>query len=312
MVHVLVGDLHLSDNPPSSRTDDYSDDILTKLEWIVDYANQVNAESITQLGDVFHVKVPHRTSHGLVRRTAEILAAFRGRVLIVPGNHDLQQDRLESIPTQPLGTLALSSNITLLQGLDTETGIYGIPYTDDLEDLQTHMNVACDETLVGTRPALIAVHAAIFPSGINPPYPHLDASQIVTEGVPVAMGHIHDSYGFFRSHDAWVCNNGAISRGSLHEETLKREPKITLFDPDATGCPFTSVDVPHRPAAEVFRLAEVAQKQEREEKLDEFLESVGKVSLTSLSMEQVIAHAESTELSPRAKAELREIIESVL
>lgn len=75
------------------------------------------------------------------------------------------------------------------------------------------------------------------------------------------------------------------------------------------GCPVGYIEVPHKPAEEVFRLAEVAEKQEKIERLDDFLDKVGTVTLTSLSIEAIIADAER-HLDRQAMAELHEIIEA--
>lgn len=324
---LLVGDVHLSDRPPSVRTDSYADDILAKLAWIVDYANE-HADVLVFLGDLWHIKAPSRTSHRLVQRTAEVLLQFDGRVLVVPGNHDLLNDRLESLESQPLGTLALSPNVELLIGYDQSTRIFGLPYLQDWgPSLEYWMNrfgysvpgwsdwdPEDGANEFAPAPILLATHAPIFPTGDNPPYQFISAedwASYMRFPVPVAYGHIHDQHGFHQVGDIWFCNNGAISRGSLHEETLAREPKVTLFDSEAEGCPFTSVDVPHKPASEVFRLAEVAEQKDAENRLEGFLEGLGDVSLTSVSVEQIVAHARSTDLPPEAVAELEEILAQV-
>jgi 3',5'-cyclic AMP phosphodiesterase CpdA len=316
---LLVGDIHLSDRPPSVRTETYAEDILDKLRWIVGYASQ-HAQVLVLLGDVFHLKTPSKTSHRLVQRTAEVLEGFRpvdyslgqgpGRVLIVPGNHDMSQDRIESLPSQPLGTLALSRNVELLDGLDTSTGIYGIPYQSDWTTLPDWLEDAWQADLIVT-------HAPIFPPGETPPYEFISArdwaDQMLAHGpTAVAYGHIHDPHGFYHSNGVWFCNNGAISRGSLHEQTVKRHPKVTLFDDEVEGCPFTSVDVPHKPAEAVFRLAEHHAQIERADRLDTFLADLGSVSLTALSLEEILHHAEETDLSAEAKAELRAIVEEAV
>lgn len=312
---LLVGDIHLSDRPPSVRTETYADDILAKLRFCVEQASE-HADVLVLLGDVFHLKTPSKTSHRLVQRTAEILEQFRptgftldrgpGRVLVVPGNHDMSQDRIESLPSQPLGTLALARNVELLDGFDATTGIYGLPYQSDwtvLPDLLADVGGS----------SLLATHAPIFPPGEEPPYDFVSAddwshAMDQRSDTPVAYGHIHDPHGFYQAAGRWFCNNGAISRGSLHEQTVKRHPAVTLFDDDADGCPFTSIPVPHRPAAEVFRLAEHHDQVARADRLDAFLSDLGDVSLSALSLEEVLAHAETTDLSPSAKAELRDII----
>lgn len=306
MKAVLVGDIHLSDRPPSIRTDTYADDILDKLAQAVTLATE-HADVVVLLGDVFHVKTPSRTSHRLVMRTAEVLEAFRGPVLIVPGNHDMSQDRLDSLPGQPLGTLALSPNITLLDQWSEWEGIYGIPYLNDLDEFCRHVaSVADDPGIV-----LIATHQSIFPPGEHPPYPHLNADVVAAhEGtVPIAYGHIHDPHGAYLANGVWFCNNGAISRGSLHEQTLKREPKVTLFDSEAEGCPFATLPLRFKPADQVFRLAEHRDEVARVTRLDDFLTSIGAVSLNALSIEEILSHAAVSGLSEQAKTELAEIVE---
>lgn len=314
MKALLIGDCHLADRPPSVRTETYAQDILDKMAWCVDYANE-HTDVMVLLGDVFHLKSPSRNSHALVQATATVLEKFKGRVLIVPGNHDLSQDRLESLSSQPLGTLALSPNVSLIDGYDVDTGIYGIPYLDDREkfiEAIAQADIYGFES--GSKVTLIATHASIFPPGENPPYAHMNADQVAGyEGtIPIAYGHIHDPHGFYQANGVWFCNNGAISRGSLHEETLKRSPKVTVFDStNDYDCPFTSVDVPHKPAEEVFRLESVVSQKAAEGRLDDFLESVGGVSLTTLSVGEIVAHARTTNLPEAAIQELEEIFEQV-
>jgi DNA repair exonuclease SbcCD nuclease subunit len=316
---LLVGDIHLADRPPSVRTESYAEDILAKLAFCVEYASE-HADVMVLLGDVFHIKAPSKTSHRLVQRTAEVLEKFRprnftldrgpGRVLIVPGNHDMSQDRIESLESQPLGTLALARNVELLTGYDDQTGIFGIPYLQDWTDLPRWLTEAGGADLIAT-------HAPIFPTGEEPPYEFIRAEDVAyllgsavgPSRTPVAYGHIHDPHGFYKVEQNWFCNNGAISRGSLHEKTVKRHPKVTLFDSDAEGCPFTSVDVPHRPAEDVFRLAEHREEVAAEQRLDDFVASISDVSLAALSMEEVVARAADSGLSPDAQRELGDIVE---
>lgn len=304
---LLIGDVHLADRPPSVRTETYADDILDKVRWCSEYAEERALAGVVYLGDVFHVKSPSRTSHELVQRTAAAMQRFSGQTWIVPGNHDLSADRLDSLESQPLGTLALAERIHLADGFIDGPDFYAIPYLDDLQEFVRLCAVAQDYA-----PRLIVTHQSIFPADQDPPYAHIkaDAVAYALGATPLAYGHIHDPHGFYRARDAWLCNNGAISRGSLHEETLKRKPKVTVFDSEAEGCPFTSVDVPHRPAAEVFRLDEVQEKKDAEAKLDDFLAKVGEVSLTSLSLEAVLNDARS-KLSPVAMTELLAIIEGI-
>lgn len=76
------------------------------------------------------------------------------------------------------------------------------------------------------------------------------------------------------------------------------------------GCPVGYIEVPHKPAEEVFRLVEVAEKREKIARLDDFLTSVSAVSLTSLSLERVLSDAEQF-LDKPAMDELRDIMQEI-
>lgn len=124
---LCIGDVHLSDRPPSIRTDTYTEDILAKLKAAVALAKKESCEAVVLAGDVFHLKAPSRNSHAHVQRTGEVLTSAGLPVLIVPGNHDLSNDRLDSLKKQPLGTLAKMHGINLLIGPHKEFPLFGLP-----------------------------------------------------------------------------------------------------------------------------------------------------------------------------------------
>lgn len=270
----LIGDTHLSDTPPSIRTPSYRDDILAKLRFITADAADRNCEVIIGLGDMFHVKNPSKTSHRLVTLTAEALTNERMTpVLLVDGNHDVQNARsdLSSLGAQPLGVLTQINPVGLLRGpvLTKDVLLFGIPWTepltkDDHDGLLPHLADLAEAVerayRQGVGRAVIATHASIFPDSQTPPYEHIHASDfaaLIAEVTPemdvtVAYGHIHDPHGVYEAGGIRFINNGAISRGSLHTETLNRKPVYTVFDTESGKA--EAVPIPHKPAHEVFML----------------------------------------------------------
>ena len=321
---LLIGDVHLSDVPPSLRTETYTEDILKKLESAVGLAKAHGAAAVVCAGDMFHLKAPSRNSHALVQRTGEVLTSAGIPVWIVPGNHDMSNDRIDSLRRQPLGTLARMEGINLLMGPHPELPIFGLPY---LHDWQAELPkwIKAYRTWAGQKKGedmdffpLMVTHAPIFPPGETPPYEFIDAADWaeMMENGDCYYGHIHDPHGDYVPNPAFatvrMCNNGAISRGSLHEATLKREPKVTLWDPAGPNSHFTALPLPFRPVEAVFKLAEKEDIDEKTSRVEEFLEEVGTTTLDGLSLEEVTAQARARGLNPRTLSLIEELIEHAL
>lgn len=295
MKSLIWGDLHLADNPPSPyRTETYRQDILDKLQASINIANELNVDCIQQLGDWFHVKAPSRTSHGLVQDVLDILSTARMPIFIVVGNHDLVMDDLKSLDRQPLGVVLRAPNVYPLSGRPKaghpEFDILGLPYHDNPDDWNQYLT---DDI---TPRTLICMHASIFPRSELPPYDAIaaeDLASLLPEARYFAYGHIHTppkKGAYYQAGDAWFCNRGAISRGSLHADNLTRIPGVTLFDSEAEGCPFTSIDLPHKPASEVFRLEEHVMTQDSQSRVEEFLESLEEVAAAWITKEGIQSH----------------------
>ena len=138
-LYLLYSDPHLCDRPPSSCQDGYLDDLFDLIEQTVKVARQRKAVAVVIAGDVFHLKSPSRTSHRLVQRTIRALQAYPCPVFIVPGNHDITHDNIDSIhQTQPLGVLFESGAARQLEGwADGEPfPLYGVPWIAGIRRLR--------------------------------------------------------------------------------------------------------------------------------------------------------------------------------
>lgn len=104
---VWITDLHFSEIAPGRRGDDYKSALLDKLNFVCDLTERLHGVGICG-GDVFHEKKAKHPANSL-SLLVSLLRAFRrfptecvyGSV----GNHDLFNDRMDSLPHQPLGLL---------------------------------------------------------------------------------------------------------------------------------------------------------------------------------------------------------------
>jgi DNA repair exonuclease SbcCD nuclease subunit len=321
---MLIGDVHLSDRPPSSCTETYLEDLFNLLDQASAVAKERNVQAIVQAGDWFHIKMPSRNSHKLVIRSIEWAAAAPCPVLVVPGNHDLSNDRLESLNEgQPLGAVIRSEAVTMLRGWSTgplKHQLYGVPWLQDWdnsdEDVrETEVSNALthwQDLYDGSVPALVVTHAPFYPPGKEPKYENAEfyppgkfALHMGGHG-SVYHGHIHDPHGEYVVGGVRFANYGALSRGSLTESHLTRQVGVTLWDSADGSFEFVPLDA--KPANEVFRLQEIGEVKTAQAELDAFLTSIGQTTVEVTSIEAVMTHIQSLHLDK----ELVSLVEQLL
>jgi Calcineurin-like phosphoesterase len=301
-LYLIVNDIHARKRPPSRCTGSYWPDLLDLLYQTIDIAREREARAVVWAGDVFDHKNPARTDHGLMMDLTRVIQAYPCPLLIVPGNHDIQHDRLDSIEdTQPLGVLYLAG-ARRLEGRSAEfPHLYGVPWQQDWS------REGVREALRGYREdeyaqhgGLIVTHAPIYPPGSEPGYAGAEYtpaewwSGSMEVCGSIAYGHIHEPHGTWRygvGEGVTFCNFGALSRGSLDEYNLDREVGCALWD-SVTG-EFEFVPLKAKPASEVFRLRQRAEEVTARRRRDDFRAGVDAAVLGLLSVEGVVEHIRS-------------------
>ncbi len=320
---LAINDVHLTnDNShPSSCTSSYTSDLFDLLYQANELAKTYDCAGIIQLGDLFHIKTPGRNSHELVQRTVRWAKSAPCPVYVVPGNHDLLNDRLESLNEgQPLGVLYDSGAAIKAEKYFSKLPIYGIPwqmYWDAQEDIADRaVTKALEEFTPNDTPQLIVTHAPFFPPGANPAYEHYSTekfSRMVNpdgkSNVQVLAGHIHDYHGEYVVNGVRFANYGALSRGSLTESNLTRPVGVTIWD--SVFGTFEFIELQAKPANEVFRVKEIQEVKDTQLKLDEFLASVGQSSIAVTSTEAVLAHVRSLKLGKEIERVVEELLTSI-
>ncbi len=305
--YLLVNDVHLADRPPSNCTDAYLADLFDLVDAVNHLAAARESAGIIYAGDLFHIKTPGRTSHAVIMRTISLFRDAPCQVYVVPGNHDMQHDRLESIwEGQPLGVVFASEAAYPLLGNNARTDgltrdhIYGVPWLKRFDD-DTVTDALADwrhDDTDGVH-GLVVAHAPLYPPGRELPYEfypaHAWAAAMGGSGT-VHYGHVHERHGIYTVDGVVFSNPGALSRGSLDEHNLSRDIRIASWDP-RTGT-IEHVGVAHKPADQVFRIAEAAKVKEHKLSLAGFLDAVSATRLDISSTASVLAHIHTLDLDP--------------
>lgn len=298
--YLCVNDIHATRRPPSSCTDTYWPDLLNLLEQSTEVAEERGVAGVVWAGDVFHHKAPGRTDHGLMQDLIDVIGEYRRPFWVVPGNHDIQHDRLDSIEeTQPLGVL-LRTCARRLEGWDgpdedSVLDLYGVPWQQQWS--QERIEAVTEDWRADSYGcSLLVTHAPVYPPGREPGYEGAEftpaswlADAMGNKGY-LLYGHIHEPHGVWRHGGVTFCNFGALSRGSLDEYNLQREVGVTLWDTDVPPeRAFEFIPLKARPAEEVFRVRQHQEAKASRQRLDGFLSGVDAVTLGLLSVESVVA-----------------------
>lgn len=321
---IVVNDVHLRDNPPSSATETYQDDLFDLIAQVAVLAKKYDAQVIFS-GDVIDFKQPTRTSHKLVQRAIDAFREF-DNALVVPGNHDMTQDRFDSIMVmQPLGVIIKSGALTILDGWHESLPVFGVPWQMSWHDGSVRLEVferwrSATGQIDGHQDSdptksLVVTHAPIYPLGEENEFDSIPtdgedgiAAAMGNEGY-LAHGHIHEDHGIHESNGITICNFGALSRGSLQEYNRERGIAVALWNPEDG---FKRLDLDYKPASEVFRLTEIDQAKAEKLDLDNFLAEVGNSTLAQSTTESVVDFIRNHEtVSPSIKKRALDILETL-
>ena len=100
---VYLSDLHLRPSAPINRKDDYVEEQFRKLDFVIDYANEIDGHIIIG-GDLLDRATNHPS--WFVNRVMECLDRAYNVIDIIPGNHDLLGHSLESYATNTIKTIS--------------------------------------------------------------------------------------------------------------------------------------------------------------------------------------------------------------
>lgn len=303
--HLIIGDLHAAEQPPGRRDLNYFDDCMAKLDQIVDLA--ARHDDTIFIGDLFHSKRANHVSHRLVLALSDRIREM-GDVYVLPGNHDLADGSLESLARQPLSTLALLPNVTLLDGPmgtvyeisgDTFLGVPGIGSVCDAKP--EALDWFCAPDLHVQIDAVLA-HAPICVEDKPWPTWHPNDLPLPESCRALVYGHQHDkarlviegSYDAERQYPM-VLATGAVMRGAISE--AENEPAVVALElGEHVGGSILPLQA--RPASEVYRWAEREAERAENAALDAFVESIGTTRIAGFSVEDLISSIRSNEEIP--------------
>lgn len=319
-----IGDVHLCDHPPGRRAEGYKEQIFAKLYECVEIAKKEGVTHVVFAGDIYHLKSASRVSHKLVQETADLMLAFGVPVIILVGNHDITDGRLDTLEKQPLGTLKYISNVTLLGWdelqVDEDVHLHPVPGVSNVE-----IDVFAKKK-IGKRDITI-VHQSIVPDierEIEQARAEMfDAQEVaeICETSIVLYGHQHRNDGVYKrtrkdGTEVTFVNLGAICRLTIGEEDVTKEPRVLTLefrdDENRTVVPKIHKLGSVVPAGEAYYLEDHMEEKNKHAEIDETLRMLKNAEVSAFSIESVIKEVETrADVEEPVKKEALDLLEEV-
>lgn len=235
IIFVHYTDVHLQEHNPPSRLGDYRADVFDKLQQIMDIAREVKADFTTCGGDLFNPKKPEAIKHGTITALTTLYRSLDIPHYIVPGNHDLMKDRMDSLVEQPLGVLLSSGTLKQMtnqvvkkQDLSLQLNAYDFDEEPDLSERACPSPSEVDVQVLG-------IHLYASPKGgtIYGGAKIFSYAELGSTGHNIyLLGHYHADNGVVDQYEdekqQTFVNIGSLTRGDYGDENLKRNPKCCI------------------------------------------------------------------------------------
>ena len=292
----IIGDVHIADNPPSTRKDDFRETVMNKLNFIIDYSNANQYSALVFVGDIFHKKIPSYNSHSMISALIRLFERSTAPVYVIAGNHDIYGN-LSTLPSQPLNVLVQSGVVKLLD----ETGPVLFKSTDGqpIVSLNGHsFSPTLDSKTASAfyslehedAPIKISVfHQMLLPDGKQffDHYINFEDLKDINCDL-VVCGHYHEGFTppMVQAHNKYFLNPGAITRGTAEQSNLNREPKFVELTAYPDGkMTTTEIPIPFLPAEDVFNF-QVIENNRKKKDMHEFMEGLSEMENQALSTQE--------------------------
>ena len=260
-----ITDLHLSAIPPGKRSADYEDQMFSKLDFVRNLT--IAREAICLCGgDIFHVKGPKSSANSLrmINRLIALIKTYPlGKWFSCIGNHDIQYDRMDTVPNQPIGVLIESDSChplnfqpVIFTNKDESVKVL-VESFDYAEGAETCAAIkAAGKRPEGIDYRIAIIHASGRPGDSRDSFGSwmIGYNQLKNEDFDLMLwGHDHSRLETMRVGNVTHIHLGALSRAALTETEITRKISVPVLTFSAEKAGIKEVEVPVLPAEQIFR-----------------------------------------------------------
>lgn len=259
---LCLPDLHLTNNRPENRIDDYEETLKKKFSFILQTAEKENCELILQPGDFFDS--PSVSYDFLCWIINEIKSSSDIPIITTVGQHDLRYRNYENTALRALSyacyeKLTVSkSNDEGFQFVRKKIKVYASPFNSKIPEIT-------DSNFFN----ILITHRMIIQEKIWEGQTDAEPSNLFLRNNKfnlIISGDNHQS--FYQSYKGrYLFNCGSLMRSTIAQ--INHKPFIVLFDTDKPEN-FKTIYIPIAAPKRVFNIQKVSDKKELNASLDSF------------------------------------------
>lgn len=235
---IFIGDTHLKATQPVSRKDDFPIAILKKLEHISQNVNPARFGTFILLGDVFDSPITSLPYLATVINTFKRISERGVTVYTIVGNHDIKNNRMDSLESSALGILLSTGYVKLApKEFEIENTVFRCyNYPDDLEEKKTNKYEVC-------------VAHRYYEFGLA--WDSLQEADVKRLNYnAMVLGHLHAPCDTQTIGNTILYRPGSLSRNTSEPFNKLRTPRVLVFNCVNHNAAY--IDVPCGSAEDVF------------------------------------------------------------
>jgi DNA repair protein SbcD/Mre11 len=254
---LVMGDLHLTEETPRSRIDNYQETLFGKLEFIFEIADK-NDACILQPGDFFNQPTP---SYEFFSKMVLLLKRYSNvPVFSIYGQHDLRYRNRTNTALKALNHAC--DNFFIIDKQMTyrkQYNLYGVSYGEEIP------KVDYDKNNILLIHKMIIKDEKVWAGQTD----YTESSELLKKNGfrIIVSGDNHKFFYDFRGEQK-LFNCGSVMRSSVSQ--VYHKPTIFLIE----GKSIEEIQIPIKRAKEVFRLEEIEKETYRSEEINSFIEGL--------------------------------------
>ncbi len=286
MKFIFMTDTHCRTNNPISRKDNFPETILKKMDWVIEFANSIDA-FILHGGD--WVNRPD-TSPAYVSRMCELLKKAKYPILGILGNHDIYGYNPMTYYRTPLHIASSCDAFRIIGETPVKFGdniyVSGANSTGLLDKNGRTTEYYTPRATIPKEDGEIRIHIVhgfltdhSWPEGV----PHTLINSVTDTDADILLtGHEHMGYGVMTMNDTVFCNPGALGRVSASVGDVNRDVRIAVITVEDGKAMVDLVPLPAdiaKPADEVIDRKALEEEKAAQERIETFAAQIEQINV---------------------------------